>query len=139
MFDVSRWAKAKPIGYLSRGEDYPLGDVSEEILGRLVKFVQHPLGAWCGYHDCDLDPCDPDQAPLELQYHGFVIPSWCSTDIFVPDKTVLYVAPSLILHYIRLHHYLPPACFLNAVMDSPEPGSQEYLDAVNRAEPPVIG
>jgi len=63
------------------------------------------------------------------------IPRCCSSDILVPGKTMAYMAPALILHYIRTHRYLPPACFLEAVLDCPEPGSAEYLDAIRKVAP----
>jgi hypothetical protein len=63
------------------------------------------------------------------------IPEWGSSDILVPDKTVIYMAPSLILHYIRAHQYLPPACFVLAVLNCPEPGSEEYREAIRKIAP----
>lgn len=104
----SGWEKAKSVGYLDPEDSYPRGEVSERVFGRLVSLVKHAPLRWFGCHDCELDPCGSGQPPPELRYQGLVIPSRCSTDILVPDKTVLYVAPSLILHYVRCHQYLPP-------------------------------
>ncbi len=41
------------------------------------------------------------------------------------DGTV-YAAPDLIYHYVVAHHYRPPDEFIQAVMETPLPGSQEY-------------
>lgn len=131
----SGWGKAKSIAYLTQRDSYPRGEVSEAVFGRLVSLVKHAPLHWFGYHNCDLDPCGSDQPPPELRYQGLVIPSRCSTDILVPDKTILYVAPSLILHYVRCHQYLPPTCFLDAALGCPEPGSKEYFAAVKLAAP----
>jgi hypothetical protein len=126
---------ARRVGYLTRSDDYARGEVSEEIFERLVNLVSSPFMRWAGYHDCDLDPCGTEQPPPDLRYKGLVIPSQCDSDILVPDKAALYVAPALILHYIRCHHYLPPSYFLNAVLACPEPGSPEYLAAIEKICP----
>ena len=65
------------------------------------------------------------------------IPRWCDTDILVPDRTLVYIAPALILHYIRVHRYLPPAYFIDAVLTCPEPGSDEYLSEIKRIVPNI--
>jgi hypothetical protein len=36
------------------------------------------------------------------------------------------------VHYILFHQYLPPTSFLEAVLACPDPGSSEYLDAIER-------
>ncbi len=50
-----------------------------------------------------------------------------------PDRTfvaILYVAPSLILHYIDAHGYAPPDQFQRAVMECPPMKSMPYLRAL---------
>lgn len=123
--------RAKNEGYLTRG-DYPRGEVSEAVVDCLVRLVRRPLVHWLGWHDCDLDPCRLKQPRPELRYKGTRIPSHCCTDILVPDKATAYVAPALIVHYILFHQYLPPTGFLEAVLARPDPGSSEYLDAIDR-------
>jgi hypothetical protein len=106
---------ANKVGYLTRG-DYPRGEVSEAVVDCLVRLVRRPFVQWLGWHDCDLDPCRLKQPRPELRYKGTRIPSHCSSDILVPDKATAYVAPALIVHYILFHQYLPPNCFLEAVL-----------------------
>jgi hypothetical protein len=48
----------------------------------------------------------------------------------VPAGEVLYVAPAMILHYVEEHGYLPPEQFVDAVLESPIPGTKAYEDAV---------
>jgi len=52
------------------------------------------------------------------------------SNVFVPGEGRLYVAPSLILHYIAEHGYAPPQEFQAAVLACPPMGSAEYLAAV---------
>ena len=42
----------------------------------------------------------------------------------------VYAAPSLIFHYILQHGYQPPQEFIDAVMDSENPDSDEYYQKV---------
>ena len=133
--DLAEPGNVKSVGYLARGHNYNQGEVSEEAFDRLVRLVKLHIMEWFGYHKCDLDPCGAGQPEPELYYEGLVIPRACKSDILVPGHATLYQAPSLILHYIRGHHYLPPACFLEAALHCPQPGSREYFAAIERLWP----
>jgi hypothetical protein len=133
--DLAHTGSLKSVGYLSRKHDYPTGETSDEVFARLVSLVKRPLGCWAGEHLCDLGYCGSNRPQPEFKWQGMKIPRSCSTDILVPDKTVIYVAPALILHYIRAHRYLPPACFIGAVLVCPEPGSDEYRGEIKRITP----
>lgn len=125
---------AKPVGYLRRFIYYRRGEVSDVAFERLVSLAKHPYIGFLGYHFCNLGRClgydSEQQAALELRYKDFVIRDGCSTDILVPGRGEIYIAPALILHYIRCHHYLPPSSFLEAVLACPDPESPEYMSAI---------
>jgi hypothetical protein len=133
--DLAETGSLKSVGYLSRNHDYPKGETSDEMFARLICLAKHPLGAWAGEHLCDLGYCGSNRPQPEFEWQGMEIPRCCSTDILVPDKTVVYIAPALILHYIRAHHYLPPACFIEAVLVCPEPDSADYRSEIKRIVP----
>src|SRR5690348_14375463 len=42
-------------------------------------------------------------------------------DIAVPFGDLLFVSPTMIVHYVEAHEYLPPADFIRAVLACPEP------------------
>ena len=126
------------VGYLGNGHDYPEGETSEAVFDRLASLVMLRVVCWMGYHHCDLGVCRSNQPQPDFYWRGMKIPRCCSSDILVPGKAVVYMAPALILHYIRTHRYLPPACFLEAVLDGPEPGSAEYLDAIRKTAPKFV-
>jgi hypothetical protein len=125
---------AKPIGYLRRSIHYRRGEVSDLVLERLVSLAKHPYIEFFGYHYCNLGQClgfDSEAQPaLEERYKEFVIRDRCSTDIVVPGKSEIFIAPALILHYIRSHRYLPPSNFVEAVLACPDPESPEYTSAI---------
>lgn len=122
------------MGYLARGHPFPRGKGLENFFDRLVALVEQPLGCWSGYHTCDLGWCRLTRPREPMLYKGRLI-GLGSTDIFVPGDEVVYAAPSLILHYIRDHKYLPPPCFVQAVLKCPEPRSSEYAAAIKRIAP----
>jgi len=43
----------------------------------------------------------------------------------------VYAAPNLIYHYVSVHKYRPPECFLEAVRTGPRPPSAEYTDRLS--------
>ena len=47
-------------------------------------------------------------------------------NLFVPALARVYVAPSLVSHYIDAHGYLPPPAFLDAVQQCPPMRSDAY-------------
>ena len=49
----------------------------------------------------------------------------------VPAESILFVAPELAVHYVSVHHYLPPSAFLDSLLSAPLPGTSEYLAAVS--------
>jgi hypothetical protein len=40
----------------------------------------------------------------------------------------IFAAPTMLLHYITVHNYLPPPSFLEAVKNGPVPPMQDYFD-----------
>jgi hypothetical protein len=128
-------APVKSVGYLSREHDYPKGDVSDAVFDRMASLVLLHLLNTLGYHDCDLGFCASNRRQPELYWRGMRISRSSSSNILVPDKTVIYMAPQLILHYIKEHRYRPPGCFLEAVLNCPEPGSDEYRGAIKKVIP----
>ena len=53
-----------------------------------------------------------------------------ATNIWVPAGDRIFVAPSLILHYIDAHGYRPPDAFIDAVRQCPPQRSPEYEKAM---------
>jgi hypothetical protein len=133
--DMTQRGSLRLVGYLSREHDYPQGETSEAAFDCLANLVMQHILSYLGCHDCDLGSCSLNQGHPELYWRGLKIPRGCNTDILVPAETVVYMAPALILHYIRAHQYLPPVCFLEAVLACPEAGSKQYLSAIKKIAP----
>jgi hypothetical protein len=136
--DLTENGRERPVGYLARAHSFTKGMVSEVFFDCLVALVEQPFLVSPGYHTCDLGWfCGGLSLGWELpkfRYKGRLI-RLGNTDILVPGDEVVYRAPSLILHYIRRHRYLPPQCFVKAVLNCPTPGSKEYAAAITTIAP----
>jgi len=132
------------VAWLERGHEYSRGPVPEVVMRRLAEFRLH---AWepfnfFGSHNCDLCEHSPERTARAL-----LIPSdeWkkgrrpsggpdrdglSCTNLFVPNGCTLFVAPEMILHYVRSHQYCPPASFCDALLACPDMGSDAYFTAM---------
>lgn len=114
----------RAIGWLDEHHGFQTGEIPAEFLYKLRDIIEKHLESesalgWdgidklFGVHTCEL--C-----------HNFSHGS----NIGIPDDGILYVAPAMILHYIEEHEYLPHKQFIDSVLESPIPGTEEYSDAV---------
>ena len=136
--DLSDSGPVKSVGWLAPGRSYPKGKASQPFFSRLVALVEKPLVHSGGFHRCSLGWCCLtafSASSPTFKYHGRNVIFMGSSVIFVPGDDAVYSVPSLILHYIRWHKYLPPECFRAAVLNCPDPGSSEYVAAVQRIAP----
>lgn len=60
-----------------------------------------------------------------------------AANLFIPASAQVYVAPSMILHYISRHRYRPPDAFCDAVLRCLGIGSRAYFEALRPAVPHV--
>lgn len=127
------------VGYLVLGFPYTSGPTSNPFFDHLVGLVAYPsYGGSFGYHTCDLGWCERRRRKrMKFRYRGRIL-TLGSGEILVPGGDVIYCAPTLILHYIRCHGYAPPGCFVEAVLNCPEPRSREYFTAITKISPKMV-
>jgi len=107
----------RAVGWLHPEHPYTKGDVPANFLARLKEFAARSgdsaealyFGAFGGFHTCEF--CG--------QAHGI-------GNFGVPSGALLFVAPEMIVHYIEEHAYRPPAEFIEAILRSPLPNTEEY-------------
>ena len=114
---------AQWVGWLHPDHAFRQGEVSADFTERLREFALRwgastndlDWGVCMGFHSCEF--CDKSH----------------NTGRFgVPSGNILFVAPTMIVHYVEQHRYAPPNEFVSAVLKSPLPGTQEYQAAVAR-------
>ena len=87
------------VGWL--GSEIPsTGEVSTETLKKLEwAYVNRAIDqGWLGEHECEVCNNYTDRG-----------------EILIIDGDKMYVAPKMILHYIKVHSYHPPEEFIDAV------------------------
>jgi hypothetical protein len=106
------------VGWLSADHVYAEGGMERNLRARLGQLLENPWNfvLFMGHHTCEL--C------LAHDSNG---------SLFVPGGNVVFAAPVAIDHYVDVHRYLPPKQFLDAVVDCPPMGSEEYLSALLNA------
>ena len=57
-------------------------------------------------------------------------------NVWIPAANAVYIAPEMILHYIRGHSYRPPDEFVEAVLVAPDQGSEDYMALIGQFQPP---
>jgi hypothetical protein len=119
MIDAGDHVRA--IGWLSKGQPFPQGDMPPEFVARLREFVRLwwpstealGWGVFHGKHRCEF--C--------LAFDAF-------GNFGVPDGPILFVAPEMVTHYVEAHCYCPPAEFVSAVLKAPLPDTEAYRAVV---------
>jgi hypothetical protein len=105
------------VGWLGEGSEFTCGSVSSEFFDKLKNLCADPwqpvVAAGC--HSCEL--CQFDAPRF-------------SSNVFIPYKGKIFVAPVGIVHYIAAHRYLPPPVFIEAVVTCPPIHSMEYKKAL---------
>ncbi|WP_242393232.1 DUF7919 family protein [Anaeromyxobacter oryzisoli] len=115
----------RAVGWLARGQPFRTGAVGREFFDKLCVLLVSPFQpiATAGVARCDL--CQFSGGP-DVIHDGDVVVQMGASNLFVPGSGVLYVAPSLIAHYIDAHDYRPPDEFVEAVLRCPQTHSMEY-------------
>lgn len=106
------------VGWIDSGHSFGLGEAAPQFVRKLAALIaeKHPdvdvhVNRLQGIHACNL--CGEQRIPLE-DYRGrqhFLGMS----EIWIPADGLWYAAPSMVLHYIETHRYLPPSGFVEAV------------------------
>ncbi len=128
----------KAVGWLEEGRNYRRGRPDPRFVHKLVLLLAEPWEQERAVdpHYCSL--CFLSRGPMEFRlYQSPGMPSvpMGNRNLCVPGQGFLYTAPSLILHYIDSHEYLPPDEFQKAVLECPPIRSQEYLKAMRANAP----
>lgn len=128
----------KAIGWLEEGRTFPQGKTDPRFVHKLVLLLSEAsvVDRSTDPHYCSL--CSFSRGPSEFrlwQSPGMPAVPMGNRNLSVPGRGFLYIAPSLILHYIDAHQYAPPEEFVKAILECPPTRSQEYLKAVQTNAP----
>ena len=119
------------IGWLERGASFPVAEPTNELLDRLWRYCSLSVLPTRGLHPCPF--CERVGIVAEREGSKVLLGS-AEIRIFDGAGTVAYAAPNLVYHYVAVHHYLPPAEFLEAIESGPLPPAPGYQEMLKRAQ-----
>jgi hypothetical protein len=108
--------QGKPVnvGWMELGRPLPIGLVSPYLIQKLAKLVEsHGVNHMMGDEFCSF--CLKGRKWHEVEEAEWKTIPGGSFEIMVPGDGVVYMAPELIVHYVRVHDYLPPLEFREAL------------------------
>ncbi|NOU30703.1 MAG: hypothetical protein HOO96_22615 [Polyangiaceae bacterium] len=113
---IASGLKVRAVGWLSSAYPFDEGPVDDVVLAKLETLVADGWihAASAGPHLCEL--CSKVRS---------------ASNVLVPSADFLYVAPAMVVHYIRDHGYGPPGAFQRAVLRCPAPPSDAYFAALD--------
>ena len=113
------------VGWLDSLHPFTQGHVPQYLIEKIKSLAEHPVEIYRGYHVCELcvQPTNLVKKTLPNQVSIDPLCEWArwtegrrsngEIRVGVPGRT--FAAPTLILHYMEAHAYLPPVEFLKAV------------------------
>lgn len=105
------------------------GDVTQDFILNLWEYIKFPIYLARGiYRNIYLDNRIDSFIACFEEYQ--ILLGTAEIRVINSEKTVIYAAPNLILHYILNHNYLPPEEFIEAVINGAKPNSEEYATMV---------
>lgn len=126
------------IGWLEPDHRFATGQVEPSWLHGLVELLDHPWqpnGFFRGSHGCGF--CRADDAPVNFDFEGRTVRLGFA-NLFVAGSQCVYVAPSLIAHYVVAHHYCPSVEFQYAIATSAPMCSADYFHTIASVAPPWL-
>jgi hypothetical protein len=126
------------VGWLEPGFEYRQGDVGAGFVRKLADLLVNPWqpAIAMGGHRCGF--CRLTGGPASFRLGSLASSSEVRmgvSNLWLPAEGFLFVAPSLILHYMDAHRYSPPEEFQAAVMACPPMRSMDYLKALLKNGP----
>lgn len=104
-------AGVQAVGWLARGERFPSGSLSANLVQRLADVASHPVNQSRGFHRCEF--CGRRQVAVATSRGKRVLLG--SAELWLPGRLTMFASPNLIVHYIEAHGYLPPKEYLEAL------------------------
>jgi hypothetical protein len=103
------------IGWLTGNAEFQRTEADTLFLNALRSlYPNHQVNKMRGYHKCQLCHNVSKKGPLESSLDVDL----GAAELWIPsvDKSVIFAAPDMIIHYIETHQYRPPDCYRDAVI-----------------------
>ncbi|WP_363796316.1 hypothetical protein ABU614_12705 [Lysobacter firmicutimachus] len=115
------------VGWLGNGMSFPRYPPSEELLSLIWQYTQFSVARARGVHYCDL--CTSARCVEERD--GLALLLGAAEMRVFGSEGVIYAAPNMLYHYVRVHHYQPPEAFVRALQEQPAPPDPFYFERLS--------
>ena len=103
-------------GWLDKNHTYRMGACPPGVLRRLENSAENPVCRMRGYQSCCFCSWSPLlDAPWYVAPDGRLILVGDATISIVDRYATRWLAPTLVLHYIAAHSYLPPQALIDGL------------------------
>jgi hypothetical protein len=120
--------RTKNIGWLASNHSYKKGKQSSHTLDSIWNLCEISVARARGIHECDL--CTSKES-YKAEKGGKTLLLGNSEIRLFGNKSIIYAAPTLIYHYVSVHEYQPPDCFLAALRNGLIPPHPDYFELLN--------
>ena len=108
------------IGWLDAAYPYTHGEIvpqdKELLLDMMFEFCRYPVCRYRGVHVCQYCTHQDSKFDLITVQKNHATVSLGNGSIMVQGRNnLVYVAPTLVYHYVAEHNYMPPDEFIHAV------------------------
>lgn len=114
------------VGWLDRSEPFHKGTADPRFCSALLEHIKYSAVQTMGRHLCNICNNHGHEVRIAVGGSKFINLGSCEIRVFGIGG-VVYAAPNLIYHYVTKCDYLPPNGFVDAVITSPLPPTQEYI------------
>src|ERR1044071_369420 len=118
-----RHPATRNIGWLAREPPFATAPPGDALLDALWRYCQISVAQTRGVHDCELCRASAFRA----ERHGDSLLLGASEIRVFAGTGEIFAAPTLIYHYVEIHHYAPPEPFLRALHDALPPPDPAYF------------
>jgi hypothetical protein len=138
-YTESKWAFANGfpyvllnVGWLGDAVPKPHRKLEESeiksILYNLSQYMMFSVNLYRGTHSCEICGFSPDRGEKSGMNRGG------NGELFIPGRNnLVYVAPTMIYHYVEHDGYVPPEEFIDAVRNIATMGSYRlFFDIYNK-------
>lgn len=100
------------VAWLARDLEFTRGATSKGLVDDLRLLAARPRNVERGLHYCEF--CGAESPLISRSELGEPVVQGTG-EIWVESEDGVFIAPTLLIHYVEEHHYVPPLVFIDAV------------------------
>ena len=114
----------KNVGWLGKGQEFETATPTDAVLGALWGYCKVSAVQMRGIHECEF--CSGPSECGEREGERLLLGA-AEIRVF-SDGPSIFAAPTLIYHYVSVHHYRAPEQFIEALLVAQGPPARVYFE-----------